>query len=331
VKRIIALLSSILIALGCASSAEAQTADFASRCSAPGVVNCVGFDNETTDIVRGENLHPDGLGAYRAFLDTSIKTSGGGSLRFDLPPPPHSGANIAGRWSPLNNRALGQLFGQNSTFYVQFRQRFSEGMLNNTWDSAWKTVIFHQNQATCAGIEITTYNYYSTNLATLYTGCGTPHMFTTLDGSRHTEDPPLLLQQGDYKCEYGKTSRSTCFYYPEDEWVTFYYKISLGTWDQPNSMIEMWVAREGSASYEQVIRVPKMLMTCNANSCTGAGANEGYNNITFTPYMTALDNNSGRAGVVSSTWIDELVVSTQPIAAPNSGPKPNPPEDLDAQ
>jgi hypothetical protein len=27
-------------------------------------------------------------------------------------------------------------------------------------------------------------------------------------------------------------------------------------------------------------------------------------------------------------WFDEFIVSTQPIAAPNSGPRPNPPSSL---
>lgn len=319
------------MALALASTSIAQTSDFDSRCAEVGVVNCVGFDNERNDIVRGENLHPDGDGTYRAFLDRNVKTSGDGSLRFDLPPPPHSGANIAGRWSPVNDKALGRLFGQNTTFYVQFQQRFSEGMLNNTWNSSWKTVIFHQDQITCGGIEITTQNRYLTNLPILYTNCGEPAMYTTLNGARHTDEPPMLLQQGDYNCQYSRESNATCFYFPQDEWVTFYYKISLGTWDQPDSMVEMWIARQGSGQYEQVIRVPGMPLTCNANSCTGAGASEGYDNITFTPYMTDLGRNSGRAGIVSSTWIDELIVSTRPIAPPNVGIRPSPPASLDAQ
>ena len=157
-------------------------------------------------------------------------------------------------------------------------------------------------------------------------------MFTTLDGSQQTESPPLLLQQGDYNCQYSRENRSDCWYFPADEWVTFYYKISLGNWDQRNSMIELWVARDGATSYEQVIRVPNMPMTCNAANCAGSG--EGYNNVTFTPYMTALSNNSGRSGVTSHMWVDEFIVSTQPIALPGQSSavrRPNPPESLVAQ
>ncbi len=326
------LFAIITMPIGALSAAGAQEseADFASRCSAPGVLRCIGFDNETSDIVRGDNLHPDGSGNYRAGLDASVKTSGGGSLRFDLPPPPHSGANLAGSWSPTSNDGLGQLFGQGSTFYVQFRQRFSSEMLNNTWDTpGFKTVIFHQNQTTCGGIELATWNYYNSNIITMYTNCGSVHAWTTLDGSRHTESPPLLLQQGDFPCEYGQTSANTCLYIPANEWLTFYYKISVGTWDQPNSMIEAWITREGSSTYQQFIRAPQMPISCNANSCgSSEGQSEGFNNLTFTPYMTGLSGNSGRSGVTAKTWIDELIVSTQPIAAPDSGPRPRSPTNL---
>src|SRR5258705_10328596 len=84
-------------------------ADFAARCTAPGVVKCVGFDNTTADIVRNVNLVPDGNGTFRGGLDTATKTSGAGSLRFDLPPPPHAGADIPGAWLPQTNDGPGRL------------------------------------------------------------------------------------------------------------------------------------------------------------------------------------------------------------------------------
>lgn len=315
-------------ALAMANVAVANDADFAARCNGPGVVKCVGFDNTTTDIVRGQNLHPDGAGNFRAGLDSTTRASGAGSLRFDLPPPPHAGANIAGRWSPQSNDGLGRLFGQNSVFYVQFRQRFSPEFITNTWDSAWKTVIFHYQQATCASLELTTQRYYSYNIPHMYTNCGPTHMFTSLDGTRYNEDPPLLLQQGDYRCEYGNINTSTCFNFVANEWLTFYYKITIGTWDQPNSTVEAWVARQGQG-YRQFIRVPGMPLSCNADSCTTSpGRDQGYNNITLLPYMTQLSTNSGRAGVTSSVWYDELIVSTQPIPAPATGPLPQSPTNV---
>ena len=308
---------------------ESVADDFAFRCTGPGVVKCVGFDDTTTDIVQGRNLYPDGNGVYRGSLDTVTKASGSGALRFDLPPPPHAGQNIAGGWMPQSNDGLGRLFGQNSTFYVQFRQRFSPEMLSNNWNGYWKTVIFHHNQKSCGSIELATQRHYGNPMVTMYTDCGGRNFFTALDGSRLTNSPPLLLHQGDYRCEYGSINSNDCFFISTNEWLTFYYKVTVGTWDQPNSMVEAWVAREGSSQYRQFIRVPNLSLSCNASSCTTSpGRDEGYNNITFTPYMTGLPSNSGRAGVTSSVWYDELIVSTQPIPAPVSGPSPRAPVNL---
>jgi hypothetical protein len=325
-----ATVASVASALALEAVAQSADDDFAARCSGPGVVRCVGFDNTTSDIVRGQNLHPDGGGAYRAGLDTATKASGTGALRFDLPPPPHAGANIAGSWSPLSNDGLGRLFGQNSTFYAQFRVRFSPEFLNNTWNATWKVVLFHYAQTTCGSIELTMDQNFD-RFPRMYTDCGATHMFATLDGSRHTEIPPLLIQQGDYRCEYGNVSTATCFAFVPDEWLTMYYKFTIGTWDQANSLVEAWVAREGEG-YRQFIRVPNMRLSCNENSCTTSpGRDQGYNNLTFTPYMTGLSSSSGRAGVTSRIWYDELIVSTQPIAAPSSAPRPVPPPNFQVQ
>jgi len=311
-----------VLATLCLSPALAATPeqDFAARCAAAGVVKCVGFDNTTTDIVRGQNLSADGQGQYRARLDQSMKASGAGSLVFELPPPPHAGANIAGNWYTTGPTGMGAMFSENSTFYVQFRMRLSPEMLNNSWDSFWKTILFHYNTQTCGSIELATVNQYLSGRPFMYTDCGARHMTTTLDGSRPTMDTPLLLQQGDFKCQYGQVNAQTCLFFVPNEWVTFYYKVHVGTWDQPNSMIEAWISREGSSQYQQWIRVPNFSLSCNTDPCSQQpGKSQGYNNLTITPYMTSLSPSSGKAGVVSRIWFDELIVSTQPIAAPGAG------------
>ena len=315
-----------LLALAAAPALDAATtpeADFAARCAAPGVTKCVAFDNTTTDIVRNVNLVPDGNGTFRGGLDTTIKASGIGSLRFDLPPPPHAGANIAGAWLPQTNDGLGSLFGQNSVFYVQFRQRFSPEMLKQTWDSYYKTVLFHYNQISCGSLEITTINYYLTNRPTMYTDCGAQLVTTMLDGSTYTSNTPLLMQQGDYHCQYGQESPATCFYLVANEWLTFYYRIQVGTYNQANSHIDAWVAREGDTAFKQWIHVTNYTIGCDTDPCTSApGKDQGFNNLTFTPYMTALSTTSGLAGVTSHVWYDELIVSTQPIALPGAPATP---------
>jgi hypothetical protein len=319
-------------AAGTGGSTTADT-DFAARCSAPGVVKCVGFDNTTTDIVRNVSLFPDGAGVFRAGLDTTTKASGGGALRFDLPPPPHSGANIAGRWTNEGNPVFGRVFSENSTFYLQFRQRLSPEMVQDSWaNSTWKNIIIHYDNQTCGAIELTTSNYYGSPLAQMNTDCGGRGFWTTTDGSAWTDQLPKLMQQGDYmNCAYGTNYATNCLNWPANEWFTIYYKVHIGTWDQPNSSVEAFVAREGATSYKQFIKVMNMSLSCNATVCnTSPGKDQGYNNVTFTPYMTGLPTTTGPS-TTAYMWVDELIVSTQPIAVPMSKPRPSPPSSFTVQ
>ena len=112
--------------LGCsfmAGSLPAGAEDFATRCSKPGVLKCIGFDSDD-DIRHNVNLFPAAGGQWRGDIDTSVRASGNGSLRFVIPS--GSGPNASGYYSTT----MGQKFGPGDTFYVQFRQRFSPEMLN---------------------------------------------------------------------------------------------------------------------------------------------------------------------------------------------------------
>ncbi len=118
-----------------------ELADFDKRCHASGVLVCEGFDS--ADKFRpakwpATGLYPSGDGQLRGTLDTSVKASGQGSLRFEIPP--HSPANASGYWRQM----IGKNFGAGTTYYVQFRQRFSREMLkNNFGDTTWKQALFH--------------------------------------------------------------------------------------------------------------------------------------------------------------------------------------------
>ena len=102
--------------------------DFGVRCQSPGVLVCEGFDSPAEFAAAkwpAAGLYPAWDGALRGTMDTTIKASGTGSLRFEIPS--HSAANAAGSWQqPFEHN-----FGEGSTFYVQFRQRFSKEMLTN--------------------------------------------------------------------------------------------------------------------------------------------------------------------------------------------------------
>lgn len=326
-KYIAAVFLSLLPTLAVAHTADQ---DFALRCGAPGVIKCNGFDNETTDIVRGHGLSPDGAGVYRAGLDTMVKSSGAGSLGFVLPPPPHAGANIAGQWTGDNNKPVfGQTFSENSTFYVQYRVRYSPEMFTNHWNSTWKVAVMHWQDQSCANLEWTVGRYYGSGMLAPYTHCGgkgpLTDVTTGLWQDPKLRNPPYFnMQQGDYICNYldaGKTPQdpTKCFALHANEWTTIYYAFHIGTWGVRNSSVQMYVQRDGAEGYEKIIDVPNYAFDCNTQPCSVLpGKGQGFNTIKFTPYMTGLSPSSGDPGVVSKVWYDELIVSTLPIAAPSS-------------
>jgi len=274
--------------------------DFDARCKASGVLVCEGFDSAEVFAAPkwpATGIYPAYDKVTRGTLDTKVKASGNGSLRFEIPT--HSGANGAGSWrQPIEHN-----FGQGSTFYVQFRQRFSKEMLENKWGkTAWKQAIFHNAAETCGPVELTTVNYYSNGFPIMYTDCGQLSLYT------NGGNPPTKLEQGDYSCWYGQYNKKDCFYYPVDQWVTFYYQVSIGHWGKPDSTINAWVALDGQG-YKQWIQKAKFTLR---NPHPG----NDYDTVTLLPYMTGKDGSIDHP--TAYTWYDELIVSQQPIAPPTA-------------
>jgi hypothetical protein len=281
------------------NSGGSTGADFTSRCQAAGVIVCKGFDS-TSEVKAGtwpgEGLYPAADGQLHGSLDTIIKASGGGSLRFEIPS--GSGANSAGHWK----QPWGQNFGEGKTFYVQFRQRFSPEMMSASFGGqGWKQVIFHNQQATCAEVELTTNNQFYRDFPQMYTQCGSGEgaSLATQNGGQ------LLLEQGDYNCDYNNQNPTDCAYYKSNDWMTFYYEVKIGTWGQTNSSIKAWVGYEGQPL--------KQFINQTAFRLDQDGPGIEYNFLTLLPYDTGKD---GRAHPTAYTWYDEVIVSTLPIASP---------------
>jgi hypothetical protein len=274
--------------------------DFETRCKAPGVLVCRGFDS-SADFAEARwptsGLYPAWDGVLRGKMDIAVKTSGKASLRFEIPP--HSAANASGYW----RQGFGREFGENSTFFVQFRQRLSREMMEVNWgDTTWKQAIFHNGSATCADVELTTGQYYHLGFPVMYTDCGAHPLYT------NGGNPPTKLEQGDFNCWYGKYSEKDCFYYPANQWVTFYYQVSVGHWGKPESSINAWVALDGQ-SYKQWIQMTGFVLK---NDHPG----NDYDTVTLLAYMSNKDASVAHAAAY--TWYDELIVSTLPIAPPTA-------------
>lgn len=279
--------------------------DFATRCAAPGVIVCEGFD-ATLPLSTGNGVtgvKPDWQGGYtRQALDTSIKASGASSFRLNIDG--NTSANMAGEyrqvWSPA--------FGEGDTMYTSFRYRVDSDFISIDWPnvvSSWPKIILHHNQAaTCADLEWTlTNDSQGNNIPSSYTDCGGQQVVT------NGGIPPYDYQQGHLKCSYGSTdtTNSQCLFLESNKWMTFKFKATIGTWGSANSTLEGWFAIDG-------LPWRKFISISNFSINNSGPVLPGFDSVTLTPYMTGKSTAVSHAQ--AQVWYDELIVSSQDIAAP---------------
>jgi hypothetical protein len=295
---------------------SAALEDFHTRCAQPGVIVCEGFDSPTAFVPTGgpQGIHPSTSNGSVMTLDSTTAKSGS-SMKCVVPA--QTGPDACGSYWQL----FGQTFGANSTFYIQFAEKISANVLSqhpNDGQTYFKqSIIASVEGGTCASKELTTYNVYDRGFPGMYSQCGHDGMTTDLPGY------DILLEQGEqskdrgdpmdrgYNCHYQKQKNglASCAYYPADVWVTYYFKIQIGTWGSANSSIFAWRALPGE-DYKQFIKQVNHKLL---NKEPGAG----FNFIDLLHYCTGRDGGVayGSSGAV---WYDELIVSTQPIATPKN-------------
>ena len=296
---------------------SASDANFQDRCQSVGVLTCVDF-NQSGDFLTS-NYTPGVPGivagtSTTAARDTTVYASGGGAAKFVIAS--GGGAGSAGWYAtPMNKNHLA-----GSTFYVQFRQRFDTAMLTNGTGfggGGWKQVIFHNNTAnTCAQLEITTNNQGYRGFPIMYTACGAGLTEYDAGGGNIILEYSQPYPPGssgtvgvDYYCRYQLLPATTrCAAFQANQWMTFYYQITIGTFGSANSTLKGYVGFEGDTALKLFIN--KTNMTLNQDS-----AGLGFNFVTLLPYDTGKD---GRAHPAATTWYDELIVSTNPIAVPGA-------------
>jgi hypothetical protein len=315
------LLTSILSA-GCAA-AERQTrgtpggsttsttsaspdADFARRCSEPKVVRCIGFDSP--DEIAGF-IDPGSAGLPT--VDTSIRASGAGSLKFTVPSlsAPNSSGAFSTNFTPGSRNfveaAYPVQFGQGEEFYVQWRQRFSPEFLRNKWAGGGgpKLIIIGEGDRpgekafSCTQLEVVVNNGYYAGFPQMYHSCG--------GKDRQYEGLP----------ENFWTRRIR---FKPNQWMTFQIHIKVGTWylnDRKyhrDSWVELWVAEEGRPS-KRAIGVRDYDL---ANSDNPAKAK--YGKVWLTPFNTGKDPSV--PAPEAYTWYDELVISRNRIPDPGAVP-----------
>ena len=298
--------------------------DFQQRCAAAGVLVCEGFDSPsdfTPAVSPASGLYPSGSGLYKGTMDTAVTASGAGSLRYEIDG--MTSANSAGFWRQM----FGQDFGENSTFYVQYRFRISDTMLQDFGDTSgntgWKFSIFHNGGVTCGSAEITATETSSNvfGLPGMYGDCGAMG-FGTWPAPPNQQtigyNPPYYKQQGDtattgYNCQYGTNyaTNPACFIFRPFVWYTFYYKVHIGDLTTNGSngtckgcFVQSWVGAQGQPLKEWI----------NAAGVNFDDTMPPYNSVDLLNYMTGKDPSLNHP--TAFTWYDELIVSSQPIAAP---------------
>ncbi len=306
------------VAATSAQSLKNADEDFRARCHAPGVIKCVGWDNALDFIPAhdgggyADGLYPADDGSYQGFMDPSNKTSGAGSLMFVIRP--HVRANSTGYWR-VNFGTYPKLtsFGPHSTLYLQFRLRLDPNMLKFRWNTVsnegWKVFIVYGPipGPSCTGAQFVQENTYQTNVATGYTSCGSPPLFS------HDGVPPMLIEQGDYKCRYGHEGSyagdSSCFTYPANTWITEYWVVEIGDFGKPNTHFMAYIAPQGKP-------LKRFIDLLNFTFNKDPSPDDALMSILLQPYMSGADGTKNNP--TAYMWFDELIISTKPIAAPEN-------------
>jgi len=315
--------NAISVSVTVSNTTSTGSNSFQTRCQAQGVILCNGLDT-TTNI---GTIQPDCHGAIQGSLDTSVAGhEGAGALKFNVPANA-SCANMSG----YTSYGFGRLFSQNSDFYVQYRWRADSNYLNSQFNSAEgfkQSITYMGGQSTCAQVEITIVNGFARGYPQAYTDCGASGFciaYATgsgcaLEGNTSLPVNDFLYEEAsslgvaNYNCYRNAPPAGVpngCANYVADNWMTMYFHVHVGTYGSPNSTVQMWVAYEGQP-LQQFINMPNIVLQNNSLNT------DGYSAIELTNYNTATAASTNPQG---SVWYNSLIVSTQPIPAPN-GPTP---------
>jgi hypothetical protein len=230
-------------------------ADFATRCAAAGIIRCIGLDS-TADIQPFDNL---GGGAYRnygligaaagtdythATIDTTIKASGSGSMKFTIPA--NSAAEAAGQWYANFSSDYSVLMGENSDTYAQVRVRFSPEYLTNNWagGEGWKVFGLGQGDINSTSFQFTCTPTDIVLVDNFYRGLTNHEQSCTGSTTRGSYIPFETAIGGDIDIQPGRTTpgclysqlmgsmqfppTGNCFGYFANEFMTFQEHVHLG-------------------------------------------------------------------------------------------------------
>lgn len=113
------------------------------------------------------------------------------------------------------------------------------------------------------------------------------------------------------------TTDPTCWNYVGSEWFTVQVHVKVGTFNNPNSVMEMWLAHDGQPA-RLVVNASDAALVNNGGLASGK-----YGKIQISAYNTAMSGSL----VNTAVWFDDLMVSTHRIPDPDVA-TPNAPDNL---
>jgi hypothetical protein len=337
--------------------------DFTTRCNMPGVVRCFGFDS------TADNPDLTGLGpnfgnikalncpsCLRPMIDTTIKASGAGSLKFTTPS--QSGAAVAGSWFANFSPDLSTQFGNGDTFYVMYRMRVDAPAIrpwlqSNGGATGWKQQLIGSGDlSTCpsSGISFRSGGPCASSCSSMeialsqsnkhlgpgeYIGCGFFYSF----GEWHDGTQVRLQHQGPPYCYHPNDPQRGCFRHVANVWTTYKFKVTIGQFNcssthacgSGGSRIQIWAKRD-SGEYTAQWQDREVLIF-DSNDVTPKGFNihnetiQGqqtrFGKIWLLPYMT--NKNAAEVHEPFHHWFDELIISRADIPWPGQAETVSPP------
>jgi hypothetical protein len=246
-------------------------------------------------------------------------------------------------------------FGANSTYYIQFRQMMSVTMVAAPGETKahWVNAAADlpgctpsttgQDSprlcfASCTAVELVNQNQYTSNgFPRWYSGCpNPPYSFELIEGPGVPGQYNLQNARTAPGCTYDQASAGqqfpptgNCFGYRPGEWVTYSYKISLGTKGTGSvgscndggpsanfincyygNDIQLRMGRDGQPTEPVVTWTGPM----NAADPNRLDYDMKYGKIWINAYSKALTFPSG-----AEQYFDELIMSQNPIPDPGAG------------
>jgi hypothetical protein len=324
---------------------------FSSKCTQSGVINCFSFDNQnqlyyawpspsSCDQALGgqgytnyqfnqtrqgpgntiaSNYNQTGSCVYPT-VDTTMLHSGNGALKFTIPS--NSGEDTSGSFTEPFKRNADGTFSYiapgsplGNVVYMQFYQRFDPNFLTTVYKcgsngseycGGWKQLIWYGNPpngSSSSTIEVTHNNGWLHGMPTMY-------------GQQGADDYGYQDIRG---CAFNFNGMDTypeppCIRYKPNQWMEFTVRVEVrGARNAPESRVQLWVDGQLTVDYGK------------AKINWGSSDGQGLGSFEITPFHTRKW--SGQTTPVGYTWVDDVIISTSPIAMRSGSTSPTTPTD----